>query len=74
LDFDTRLSPFSYVELFHPLNFHSDTFFDKFRASAGLEWQISQRHLIDLGYMIQRKYKAVPERDFVIEAGYFYTF
>lgn len=73
-DLDRKISPYLYTELFHPLNTNSLFFFDKIRYSAGLEYQINKRHVIDLGYMIQHKYQNMPANDFVITAGYTLSF
>jgi hypothetical protein len=70
LNLNTKLAPYLSAELFHPLNNPAARFIDKVRYSAGVEYPITSRHMIDLSYMIQRSYHSVPGNDFVIVVGY----
>lgn len=66
-------SPYLSAELFSPLKYPRTIVFDGIRVAAGIEYDITKHHKIDLGYMVQKEVNVSrPVTDFVITLGYFY--
>jgi len=75
LKWDTKkaYSPYVSVELFSPLNYPRINAFDAMRTTAGVEYEISKHHKVDIYYMIQKVLNvSKPETDFILGLGYFY--
>jgi hypothetical protein len=73
LDLDKSYTPYISFELFSPLNYPRDVVFDGIRAAAGVEYEFSKHHKIDIYYMIQKEVNVSnPRTDFVAGLGYFY--
>lgn len=73
LKWDTKkaYAPYVSVELFSPLNYPRINAFDAMRSTAGVEYEISKHHKIDIYYMIQNVlYASMPETDFILGLGY----
>lgn len=73
LDLDKSYKPYISFELFSPLNYPRINAVDGIRGVAGVEYDFSKHHKIDVYYMIQRELNVSnPETDFVVGLGYFY--
>ena len=75
LKWDTKkaYSPYISIELFSPLNYPRLNAFDAMRTTAGVEYEFSKHHKIDVYYMIQKVVNvSKPETDFIVGLGYFY--
>jgi hypothetical protein len=71
LDKWKKLSPFVSVELFSPLEDEYKGLFDEIRSSAGIDYDLSKHHKVELFYMIQQEMNVSrPETDFVLGLGY----
>ncbi len=73
--YDTKkpYSPYLSVELFSPLSYPRSSAFDNIRSTAGIDYDLTKHHKIDLFYMIQRELNvSSPSTDFVIGIGYSY--
>lgn len=73
LDLDRKITPYYYLELYHPLRPASDRMVDKIRNCAGLEYKFNARHSIDLNYMLQSRYNKERENDYIVGAEYYLT-
>jgi len=73
LDLDRKITPYYFLELFHPLSPGSNRIIDKIRNCAGFEYSFNARHSIDLNYMLQCRYKKERENDYIVGAGYYLT-
>jgi hypothetical protein len=73
LDLNRKVSPYLGAELFHPFHDPASRFFDKARYSAGFEFSVTSRQMIDLNYMIQLHRHTAPANDYIIGLGYFLT-
>lgn len=72
-DLEKQFTPYISVELFSPLNYPRYSAFDNIRSTAGIEYNFSKHHKIDVFYMIQKEMNVSdPETDFVVGLGYFY--
>lgn len=72
-DFNKPFEPYISFELFSPLKFPRTHAFDNMRGTAGVEYEFSKHHKIDVYYMIQRELNVSnPETDFIIGLGYAY--
>ena len=72
-DLEKPFTPYFSVELFSPLNYPRYSVFDNIRSVAGIEYDFSKHHKIDVFYMIQKEMNVSdPETDFVVGLGYFY--
>ena len=70
-DLDKPFAPYLSAELFSPLNYPREYFFDNIRSSAGIEYTPAKNHKIDLYYMIQNELNVSnPETDFILGIGY----
>jgi hypothetical protein len=70
-DLDKAFKPYLSFELFSPLNYPREYFFDNIRATTGVEYSITKNQKIDLYYMIQRELNVSrPETDFIMGIGY----
>lgn len=73
LDLDKAYKPYISFELFSPLNYPRMYAFNGIRAAAGVEYEFSKHHKIDVYYMIQKEMNVKnPETDFVLGLGYSY--
>jgi len=73
LKWDTKkvYVPYISIEVFSPLNFPRYAMFDNIRSSAGVEFELSKHHKLDLFYMIQKELNvSLPRTDFILGAGY----
>lgn len=71
LDKWKKLTPFVSVELFSPLENDYKGLFDNIRSSAGIDYDLSKHHKVELFYMIQQELNVSrPETDFVLGLGY----
>jgi hypothetical protein len=71
LDKWKKLTPFVSVELFSPLEDEYKGLFDNIRSSAGIDYDLSKHHKVELFYMIQQELNvSQPETDFVLGVGY----
>lgn len=74
-DLDKKYNPYLSAEMFYQLNNPEGNKIDNMRYSVGLEYAFNKRTSLDFYYMIQQEYSVSnPERDFVIGAGYQYSF
>jgi hypothetical protein len=72
-DLGKPFSPYISIELFSPLNYPRYAAFDNLRASAGVEYEISKHHKIDVFYMVQKEINVSrPQADFITGLGYSY--
>jgi len=66
-------SPYVSVETFSPLNYPRVDALDAMRVSAGVEYEFTKHHEIDMYYMIQKEWNVEqPMNYFVIGIGYYY--
>lgn len=72
LDFDKKVMPYFYTELYTPLNDPGSVYYlDNVRYCAGIEYKINLIHSLDIYYMLQREYHVNnPETDYIIGVGY----
>jgi hypothetical protein len=74
-DLDKSYTPYLAVELFSPLKYPRQYFFDDIRAAAGAEYVLNKHHSFDFFYMIQKQLNASnPLMDFIAGVGYIYKF
>ncbi len=73
-DLDRKFSPYFSTELFLPINEYSNTYIDKVRYSAGIDYEFTPRHALDISYMVQDKIGSLGENDFIIGLGYSFSF
>lgn len=72
-EFKKAYTPYISLELFSPLSYPHLNAFDGIRAAAGVEYDFSKHHKIDIYYMIQKELNVSnPQADFVLGLGYFY--
>lgn len=72
-DLNKPYTPYISIELFSPLNYPRYSAFDNIRTTAGVEYEFSKHHKIDIFYMIQKDVEvSKPKADFVLGLGYYY--
>jgi hypothetical protein len=72
-DLNKPSTPYLSVELFSPLNYPRYNAFDGMRTSAGVEYEFTKHHKVDIYYMIQKELNVSnPKTDFILGLGYFY--
>jgi len=72
-DLDKAYKPYISIELFSPLSYPRYSAFDNIRTIAGIEYNFTKHHKIDVYYMIQKEVNVSnPRTDFIIGIGYFY--
>ena len=72
-DLDKPFAPYLSVELFSPLNYPGENAFDNIWTAAGLDYEISKHHKVEIYYMIQKEVNvSKPQTDFILGLGYFY--
>jgi hypothetical protein len=75
IKWDTKkpYTPYASIELFSPLNYPRNTAFEALRAIAGMEYELTKHHKIDLFYLIDKEiHVSNPETSFVFGLGYYY--
>lgn len=74
-DTDRKFEPWIYGETYFRTGSGFTQAFDQLRLSAGVEYRISQHHMIDLYYLVSREYNVNnPETDYITGIGYSFTF
>lgn len=72
-DLQKPYKPYISVETFSPLKYPRYSAFEGIRTTAGVDYDFSKHHKIDVYYMIQKELNVSnPETDFVIGLGYTY--
>jgi hypothetical protein len=72
-DLEKEYKPYISIELFSPLNYPRYSAFDNIRTTAGIEYDFTKHHKVDLYYMIQKELNVShPETDFIVGLGYYY--
>jgi hypothetical protein len=70
-DMNKHFAPYLSTEVFSPVNYPREYFFDNIRSSAGIEYTLTKNHKIDLYYMVQNELNVSnPETDFILGIGY----
>jgi hypothetical protein len=72
-DLNKPYSPYISIELFSPLNYPRGIAFDNIRTTAGMDYEFTKHHKIELFYMIQKELNvSKPQTDFIFGLGYYY--
>ena len=72
-DLNKPFTPYLSVELFSPLNYPRENAFDNIRTAAGMDYEISKHHKVEIYYLIQKELNvSKPQTDFILGLGYFY--
>ena len=74
-DLNKKYTPYISGEMFVDLNRPDGILFDNYRVEAGVDYEISKRSSIDLGYLISKEIQVKdPWTNYVIVVGWNYIF